>query len=218
MAGYFITFEGTEGSGKSTQLKRLEGGLQSLNRPFRFLREPGGTPIGEEIRHTLQHSHSNAAMTPEAELLLVNASRAQLTREVIRPALQAGEIVVCDRFYDSTMAYQGYGRELDLQWVRRVIEFAVGSTRPDLTLLLHVPLSVSEERREQRTNTARLRDRMEEAGKAFFQRVEAGYLSIAAGEPKRVKVIDATQSIDMVAAEVWKYVASALRLGQSAPE
>ena len=108
--GLFITFEGTEGSGKSTQIALLARTLRVLGYRVRTLREPGGTPIGEEIRHTLKHSQANAAMTAEAELLLMNASRAQLVREIIRPALAAGEIVLCDRFYDSTTAYQGYGR------------------------------------------------------------------------------------------------------------
>ena len=114
MSGLFITFEGTEGGGKSTQIQLLAKRLRELGRRVRVLREPGGTPIGEEIRHTLQHSEANRAMTSEAELLLMNASRAQLVREVIRPALDAGEVVLCDRFHDSTTAYQGYGRQLDL--------------------------------------------------------------------------------------------------------
>src|SRR5487761_2393448 len=133
MKGRFITFEGTEGCGKSTQIRLLANRLTALGHRVRLLREPGGTPIGEEIRHTLKSSPNNGAMTAEAELLLMNASRAQLVREVIRPALAAGEIVVCDRFYDSTTAYQGYGRQLDLEKVKTVIEFAVGETKPDLT-------------------------------------------------------------------------------------
>src|SRR5436189_1507497 len=144
MKGLFITFEGTEGCGKSTQISLLAERLRALGRSVRTLREPGGTPIGEEIRHTLKHSQDNAAMTHEAELLLMNASRAQLVREVIRPALAAGEIVLCDRFYDSTTAYQGHGRQLDLKAVQAMIEFAVGETRPNLTLLLVVPYAVSE--------------------------------------------------------------------------
>ena len=112
MKGLFITFEGTEGSGKTTQISLLAERLRSMGYGVRTLREPGGTPIGEEIRHTLKHSPANHAMTAEAELLLMNASRAQLVREVIRPALAAGEMVLCDRFYDSTTAYQGYGRQL----------------------------------------------------------------------------------------------------------
>src|ERR1700676_5446387 len=144
--GLFITFEGTEGCGKSTQVELLARQLRALGHRMRVLREPGGTPIGEEIRHTLKHSKDNAAMTAEAELLLMNASRAQLVREVIRPALAAGEIVVCDRFYDSTTAYQGHGRQLDLEKVKAVIEFAVGETKPDLTLLLQIPPETGAER------------------------------------------------------------------------
>jgi dTMP kinase len=160
--GFFITFEGTEGGGKTTQIQLLAERLRPLGHNVRLLREPGGTPIGEEIRHTLKHSHQNHAMTAEAELLLMNASRAQLVREIIRPALAAGEVVLCDRFFDSTIAYQGYGRELDLRLVRSIIDFAVGETRPDLTLLLNVPLEVSEARRRARsTGAAPERDRFE---------------------------------------------------------
>jgi dTMP kinase len=207
MKGLFITFEGTEGGGKSTQIPALAARLRERGHTVRCLREPGGTPIGEEIRHTLQHSLNNQAMRPEAEVLLLNASRAQLVREVIRPALAAGEVVLCDRFYDSTVAYQGYGRGLDLPAVRRVIEVAVGDTRPDLTLLLNVPPAVSETRRQTRqAESAPQRDRMEEADRSFFERVEEGYLAIAATEPQRVKVVDATQPVEQVGAEVWQHV------------
>src|SRR4051794_38393650 len=180
MQGLLITFEGTEGSGKSTQISLLADRFRGLGHTVRTIREPGGTPIGEEIRHTLKHSAANQAMTPEAELLLMNASRAQLVREVIRPALAAGEIVLCDRFYDSTTAYQGYGRKLDLLFVQRVIDFAVGDTRPDLTLLLLVTHEVSEERRLARQATLPfMRDRIEEADRSFFERVARGYQLIA---------------------------------------
>ena len=204
MAGRFITFEGTEGGGKSTQINLLAARLRERGMTVRTLREPGSTPIGEEIRHTLQHSAQNQAMTAEAELLLMNASRAQLVREVIRPALHAGEIVLCDRFSDSTVAYQGYGRGLDLETVRRVIAFAVGDTRPDLTIVLHVPIDVSEARRKARES--KQRDRMEELDRKFFERVEAGFKAIAAAEPKRVRVLDATQSIDQVQEQLWSVV------------
>lgn len=210
MAGRFITFEGTEGGGKSTQINLLATRLRERGLTVRTLREPGGTPIGEEIRHTLQHSAQNAAMTAEAELLLMNASRAQLVREVIRPALLAGEIVLCDRFYDSTVAYQGYGRGLDLDTVRRVIAFAVGDTRPDLTILLHVPTDVSEARRK--TRDAKQRDRMEELDRKFFERVEDGFKAIAAAEPKRVRVVDATASIEHVQEQVWSLVSGVVGL------
>ena len=207
MKGLFITFEGTEGSGKTTQLAALAERLRSLGRAVRVLREPGGTPVGEEIRHTLQHSEANRAMTPEAELLLLNASRAQLVREVIRPALAAGEIVLCDRFYDSSLAYQAYGRGLDFNHVRRVISFAVGRTRPRLTLLLLVPVAVSEARRRARPAE---RDRMEEAGRAFFERVEKGYQEIAAAHPGRIRCLDATAPVEVVAGEIWSAVAPCL--------
>src|SRR5947207_7020998 len=153
MNGLFISFEGTEGSGKTTQISLLAERLRAAGHSVRTIREPGGTPVGEEIRHTLKHSADNEAMTFETELLLMNASRAQLVREVIRPALAAGEIVMSDRFYDSTMAYQGYGRQLDLKVVKAIIDFAVGDTRPDLTLLLVVPYEVSEQRRLARQPT-----------------------------------------------------------------
>ena len=204
MNGLFITFEGTEGGGKSTQITILADRFRQLGRAVRLLREPGGTPIGEEIRHTLKHSPANHAMTPETELLLMNASRAQLVREVIRPALAAGEVVLCDRFFDSTLAYQGHGRGLDQDQVTRVIDFAVGDTRPHLTLLLRVPVAVSEARRAARG--AAQRDRFEEADRAFFERVEWGYDAIAAAEPTRIKKIDATQSIAAVAGDIWKQV------------
>jgi dTMP kinase len=223
MKALFITFEGTEGGGKSTQILLLAERLQALGQSVRVLREPGGTPIGEEIRHTLMHSDGNAAMTAEAELLLMNASRAQLVREVIRPTLEAGQIVLCDRFYDSTTAYQGYGRRLDLLKVREIVDFAVGDTRPDLTLLLHVPLEMSEARRQSRRVQLRTppvvsadpagrpseqapRDRLEENDRAFFERVAEGFAAIAAAEPRRVRWVDATRRVEEVQASVWAAV------------
>ncbi len=209
--GLFITFEGTEGCGKSTQIKLLAERLQALGLRVRTLREPGGTPIGEEIRHTLKHSANNAAMTAEAELLLMNASRAQLVREIIRPALATGEMVLCDRFYDSTVAYQGYGRELDLRQVQTVIDFAVGGTKPDLTLFLHVPPAVSAERlRARQAGQPVVRDRIEEADREFFARVAHGYEVIAAAEPQRVRRINAAQPVEIVSASIWKNVSPLL--------
>ncbi|MBI3880456.1 MAG: dTMP kinase [Verrucomicrobia bacterium] len=204
MAGLFITFEGTEGGGKSTQIQLLAERLRTSDRVVRALREPGGTPVGEEIRHLLKHSDANHAMTPEAELLLMNASRAQLVREVIRPALAVGEIVLCDRFYDSTTAYQGHGRGLDLALVKSVIDFAVGGTRPDLTLLLMISPEQSETRRAARAGAAPVaRDRFEEADRAFFERVERGYRALAAAEPARVKIVDAAKPVPTVADAIW---------------
>jgi dTMP kinase len=208
--GIFITFEGTEGGGKSTQIQILAERLRKAGRTVRVLREPGGTPIGEEIRHLLKHSESNRGMTAEAELLLMNASRAQLVREVIRPALEAGEVVLCDRFYDSTVAYQGYGRQLDLVRVQGIIDLAVGPTRPDLTLLLEVPIEVSETRRLARraADAQPIRDRLEEEDRAFFERVQVGFRAIAAAEPKRVRTISAVAGIEEVSEQIWKAVAT----------
>jgi len=209
--GLFITFEGTEGGGKSTQIALLAKRLRSEGHVVRELREPGGTPAGEEIRHLLKHAPQGSALTPEAELLLVGASRAQLVREVIRPALAAGEIVLCDRFFDSTTAYQGYGRGLPLESVQRVREIAVGETLPDLTLWLHVPVEISEARRAARgQGGAATPDRFESAERKFFLRVESGYEAIAAAEPGRVKRLDATASVEAVAGRVWAEVRLAL--------
>jgi dTMP kinase len=211
MSGLFITFEGNEGCGKSTQVALLADRLVAMGRTVRTLREPGGTLIGEEIRHTLKHSKDNAAMTPETELLLMNASRAQLVREIIRPALAAGEIVLCDRFYDSTVAYQGYGRQLDLDMIADIINVAVGETRPDLTLLLDIPQAISEQRqRSRRATQTAVRDRFEEADRTFFERVALGYRAIVQAEPQRVKAVDATGSVEDIAAEIWKRVEPAL--------
>jgi dTMP kinase len=210
--GLFITFEGTEGSGKSTQIPLLAKRLRELGHKVRTLREPGGTPIGEEIRHTLKHSVQNRAMHNETELLLMNASRAQLVREIIRPALAANEIVLCDRFYDSTVAYQGHGRQLDLPSVRQMIDFAVGPTRPDLTLLLVVSEQISEERRRARQATLQfMRDRMEEADREFFERVARGYEEIAQAEPMRVRRIDGSGSIESIQTSIWDIVKPLLK-------
>ncbi len=192
MPGFFITLEGTEGCGKSTLMGHLADRLESDGHDVVQLREPGGTESGEEIRKILKHGPDN--LTPEAELLLMNASRAQLVREVIRPALSEGKVILCDRFYDSTTAYQGYGRGLDLNLVQSVIDLAVGNTIPDLTLLLEIPLDISEERQSKRSGT----DRFESGDRAFFERVAAGYQTIAKAHSDRISIIDATQPIKSV--------------------
>jgi dTMP kinase len=209
MAGWFVTFEGTEGSGKSTQIQLLSARLEKLGRKVIAVREPGGTSIGEEIRHTLKHSAGNSAMSPETELLLMNASRAQLVREVIRPELEASTVVLCDRFFDSTVAYQVFGRGLDATHVQRIIEFAIAGTIPDLTLLLRVPLETSEARRLSR-GVPPARDRFEEEGRNFFQAVEQGYEAIAASNGTRVRTIDATRSVEEIHEEIWRWVEALL--------
>jgi dTMP kinase len=203
--GIFISFEGTEGCGKSTQVTLLAERLRESGRTVRLLREPGGTPIGEEIRHTLKHSKDNTAMTWEAELLLMNASRAQLVREIIRPALAAGEVVISDRFFDSTTAYQGYGRQLDLVAVQRVIDLAVEATVPSVTFLVTVPAEVSEERLRSRQATMPfVRDRIEESDRAFFERVACGYEEIAAKNPQRIRRINGAQAVEHVHQDIWR--------------
>lgn len=212
MPGLFISFEGTEGGGKSTQIESTASWLREQGREVVVIREPGGTRIGEEIRHLLKHSDANVNMTAEAELLLMNASRAQLVREVIRPTLESGGVILSDRFHDSTLVYQGYGRELDLDEVRSIIRLAVGDTEPDLTILLKVDVSVSEARRAARdAETTGPRDRFEEADRAFFERVEAGYDAVALAEPDRIKSIDATQSIADVGAEIRGLISGLLK-------
>ncbi|MFN0068668.1 MAG: dTMP kinase [Limisphaerales bacterium] len=202
MAGLFITLEGTEGAGKSTQARLLAERLRAAGRVVRELREPGGTAVGEAIRDLVKH-RAGPGLTPEAELLLMNASRAQLVREVIRPALAAGEVVVCDRFYDSTTAYQGHGRGLELALVRAVIDAAVGPTRPDLTLWLALRAKAAAARVVARGAGG---DRFEAAGGEFFARVEAAYAAIAAAEPDRVVKVLAEGMVDEVAERVWAAV------------
>ena len=205
MSGYFISFEGTEGCGKSTHIRKLAERLQNDGHTVCVVREPGGSESGEQIRRLLKHGPEN--LTSEAELLLMNASRAQLVREIIRPALAAGEVVLCDRFFDSTTIYQGAGRGLDSVHVQAVIDFAVGETRPDLTLLLEIPLEISEKRRAKRSGS----DRFESADREFFKRIEAGYTALAEAEPDRIQIIDANRLPEAVQADILIAVSAALK-------
>ena len=209
MSGIFITFEGTEGCGKSTHIRKLTDRLEADGHTVRAIREPGGTDSGEEIRKLLKHGPEN--LTPEAELLLMNASRAQLVREIIRPALAAGEVILCDRFYDSTTVYQGAGRGLDSVHVQAVIDFAVDETQPDLTLLLQIPLETSEKRRANRRGS----DRFESADREFFMRIESGYAALAKAEPDRIQVIDANRPVDTVQADILTAVFIAINSANS---
>ena len=197
--GLFITFEGSEGCGKSTQIRRTSDRLRALGREVLNLREPGGTPIGEQIRNLLQYDESAGAMTPEAELLLFAASRAQLVREVIRPALERGAVVLCDRFLDSTTVYQGVARALDQSQVTAINEFAVGGTLPDLTILLDLDASEGRRRASARKGPV---DRMEQEGEEFYEAVRRGYLDLAAADSGRIAVIDASADEESVGAAV----------------
>ena len=212
MRGLLITFEGTEATGKGAQVQRLIPWLQERGYTVCSLREPGGTPTGEELRHVLKHQPDCMGMDPVTELLLMNASRAELVRKIIRPSLAHGEIVLCDRFYDSTCAYQGYGRGLDLSLVRQVVDAAVGDTKPDLTFLLRIPVEVSEERRRRRNAALPFKfDRFEAAEREFFLRVQEGYDEIAAREPERFRVIDGTQTLEEVQAQIRQHVLALIR-------
>ena len=204
MSGSFITFEGIEGCGKSTQIARLAKRLANLDRDVIQLREPGGTAIGEAIRETVKHPLGDDPISPDTELLLMNASRAQLVQQVIRPALAKGSVVLCDRFYDSSLAYQGYGRGLDLAKVQRAIDLAVGETKPDITLLLDIPLEVSNERVSHRqSETGESNDQFDRSGDHFFKRVHDGFHALAKAEPQRIRIINANQSPDAVSDEIW---------------
>ena len=208
--GIFITFEGGEGSGKSSQLELLRLNLLSKGYNVTALREPGGTPIGEEIRHTLKHSKNGVKMTPETELLLINASRAQIVREKIRPALDKGEIVLCDRFYDSTIAYQGYGRGLDLDQVANTINLATGGLEPDLTFLINVSVEQGLENAKSRNADLPFKeeyDRLDAQELIFHQKVYQGFQDIASRESDRVVVISYKhKDIDGTSREILDHV------------
>ena len=202
--GLFITFEGSEGCGKSTQIQELAARLKNMGRPVLLTREPGGTPIGEEIRHLLQFSKANAAMKPETELLLFTASRAQIVREVIEPALAEGTTVIADRFMDSTTVYQGVAREIDPAAVDFVNRFATGDCRPDLTFVLDLDGPTARARMKKRSVPHGQVDRMEQEPPEFYDHVRTGYLQLARQEPDRIRVIDAAGPIETVAAEIWR--------------
>ena len=200
--GRFITFEGGEGCGKSTQVKRLAAALEAKGVKVLLTREPGGTRLAEMIR-TLLKDEAEDPPVDRAELLLFLAARAQLVRNVIRPALEAGTWVLSDRFSDSTIAYQGYGRGLPVDFVKAANDFACEGLAPDLTLLLDVEPSVAAQRmrgREAATNTSA--DRIERAGDDFHARLRQGFLELAAANPSRIVTIDASGTPDEVARKI----------------
>lgn len=204
--GFFITFEGPDGSGKSTQIKRLAAHLQARGHDVYLTREPGGTAISEEIRGLL-HDLDHREMAPRAEILLYSAARAQLVKQVIRPHLAAGGIVLCDRYYDSTLAYQGYGHGLDLDTLRLITAFATEGLRPDLTLLLDLEAEAGLARRQQAGVEW---NRLDDYALAFHQRVRAGYLALAAAEPDRWVQFDAQQDRAALAAAIEQEVVGRL--------
>jgi dTMP kinase len=199
--GYLITFEGSEGSGKTTQIDLLASRLEHEGYDVAVTREPGGTEIGEEIRHLLKHAQSGRGMTPETELLLFAASRAQLVREVLMPALRAKKIILCDRFIDSTTVYQGVARQLSQDPVSIINRFAVGDLMPNLTIVLDVPAQVGLERVRHRASD--LPDRIEQENIDFFERVREGYLLLARSLPERFLVVNGSQPTQQIGEQIW---------------
>jgi len=217
MRGFFVTFEGGEGSGKTTQLKTLLGYLRSVGRDVVETRDPGGTAIGNQIRGLLLDGE-NARMDSLTELLLYEASRTQLVQEVVQPALAAGRILLCDRFTDSTVAYQGYGRGLDLDLIGRLNASATRGIRPDLTFFLDLDPIVGLERVKRRLVPSRAsRDRLEGEALAFHERVRQGFRALAATEPERVIALDAVQSLLELATEIRRRVEARLGPMEAAP-
>lgn len=200
----FITFEGPEGSGKTTQYRHTLAALQAAGYDVLATREPGGTPIAEQIRDVLLNRMENQAMTPQAEALLFSASRAQHVQEVIRPALEAGRLVLCDRFYDSTLAYQGYGHGLDLPTLQQITAFATGGLTPDITIYLDCPPEVGLRRKRAQAEW----NRLDNMTLAFHERVYAGFRALMEADPGRWVAIDATPDADTVFA----HLLAALRL------
>ncbi|MCJ7826274.1 dTMP kinase [Patescibacteria group bacterium] len=204
--GYFIVFEGSEGAGKSVQAELLANRLREEGYSVIATREPGGTRIGEQIR-AITHNPENVDLDSVAESYLMAASRAQHVRERIEPALVAGHVVVCDRFVDSSIAYQGDGRKLGADTVAELNKLAVNGAIPDLVIILQVPFEVGLQRREKSAK----KDRLDLQQKDFYHRVEEGYKSLAKKDPDRSIVIDGTLSAEDVAREVWTVVLKVLK-------
>lgn len=205
MPGIFITLEGIDGSGKSTQARLLLDWVRRQGRRARLTREPGGTEVGARLRDVVLSPENR--ITPEAELFLYLADRSLHVAQVVRPALEAGEIVICERHTDSTLAYQGYGRGLDLELLRRLNRLATGGLLPDLTIVLDITPS------QARLDATRL-DRLESEGKEFGERVAEGFRALAQADPRRIGLVDGRGEIDAVHAEVTKLVSGILRKRQ----
>lgn len=207
----FITFEGMDGSGKSTQARLLAEFLRGRlgSEKIVLTREPGGTEIGEQIRAVI-HALKNKEMSPTTEFLLYNAARAQIVAQVIRPALAQGKIVLCDRYADSTIAYQGYGRQLDMNMVCDVIRYATGGLKPDLTFYLDIPIEEGLARRNDGHARGEELNRMDVQTRDFYERVRVGYEILCHEEPARWVVVDGARSIEQVQADLQVQVARRL--------
>ncbi len=203
MTGKFISFEGGDGAGKSTQLSLLSGDLEALGRRVILTREPGGTRLSEQIRSWVLHE--SGALCKQAELLLIFAARAQHISEVIRPALLRGDWVLCDRFTDASYAYQGGGRGIPVEFIQQIEAVSTEGVRPDLTLLLDLPVIQGIERSVDRGQGS---DRFEEQDLEFKQRVRQAYLDRQSGEPDRIRIINATKSVESVHTQIWDLVSN----------
>jgi dTMP kinase len=203
----FITFEGVEGSGKTTQIQRLKKYLTQIGISCKVTREPGGCPISERVREILLNP-DHREMVPMSELLLYEAARAQHVKEVIKPFLKKGGVVLCDRFSDATLAYQGYGRRIDLKWIERLNQLSSQGIKPDVTFLLDCPSDVGLKRALHRNRTLKQEkeERFEKEKIQFHRRVRKGYLTIAKKGPRRVKIIDTRQGEDKVFEKIRKIV------------
>ena len=208
----FITLEGSEGAGKSTQLQRLTEFLKTQDVPVYFTREPGGTVIGDKVRDIL-HDVAHTEMDAVTEILLYSASRAQLVAEVVKPKLAQGIHVICDRYADSTLAYQGYGRRLDKKMLQMITRFATQSLVPDMTLYLDVPIDIGLQRREHAYQTeGGEMNRMDQQKVEFYHRVRDGYLQMAQADPQRWVVVDARPSLEAVQQNIRQIVCDALEI------
>lgn len=210
MSGLFITFEGPEGAGKSTQIRLLREWLEEQGHKCLITREPGGTGIAETLREIVKYHNTDEKIYDETEILLFEASRAQHVRHLIKPALQQGMIVLCDRFADSSTAYQGYARGLGPDTVRNLNAYAIGDCIPNLTVILDIPPEIGLQRTIERSEDRREEDRMEAEALDFHRKVREGFLEIAKLEPERVKVVSTIDPPETVHHKIVEYTADAL--------
>jgi len=206
MSGYFITLEGPDGSGKTGQITPLAEFLRSCGHDVLTTREPGGTEIGDQVRKVIMDL-ANKGMNPRTEILLFQASRVQIVEQVIRPALEAGKVVICDRYADSTLAYQGFGHKTDLDFLKQLLHFVTGGLRPDLTLLLDLEV---EEGLRRRQKSGGEWNRLDDYDVEFHQRVRAGYHQLVKREPDRWEVIDARQTKEVIQSDIRRIVTQRL--------
>lgn len=205
--GLLVTLEGIDGCGKSTQVEVLRNRMSQKGIDHIMVREPGGTAVGENTRQILLNNEYSPSL--QSEIFLYMAARSELTGQVIRPALKSGQLVLCDRFTDSTLAYQGYGGGADLEMIRNLSSIATGGIIPDLTILLDLPVEDAIGRRET------LADRMESKDISFHQRVRSGYLAIACNEPGRIKIVDALIAVEELEAIIWKIIEGIIEVNKN---